>query len=79
MPSGLWTAPYSSVDTPPVAGAVQPGSVFTSALVAGIRTGEADRDRDGHISVDEAFEYAYDELRAATGSSSNEYSVPGTR
>jgi len=43
-------------------------SVFTSALVRGLATGEADRDRDGWISVDELYDYAYDEVRATTPS-----------
>ncbi len=43
-------------------------SVFTSALVRGLETGEADRDRDGWISVDELYDYAYDEVRAVTPS-----------
>jgi len=43
-------------------------SVFTSALVQGLATGEADRNRDGYISVDELYDYAYDQVRAATPS-----------
>ncbi len=43
-------------------------SVFTSALVRGLATGEADRNRDGFISVDELYDFAYDEVRAATPS-----------
>lgn len=43
-------------------------SVFTSALVRGLATGEADRNRDGWISVDELYDYAYDEVRAVTPS-----------
>lgn len=35
------------------------GSVFTTGLVKGIRTGEADTDRDGRITVDEAYQYAF--------------------
>jgi uncharacterized caspase-like protein len=35
-------------------------SVFTSALVHGLKTGEADLDRDGHISLDELYDYVYD-------------------
>jgi hypothetical protein len=42
-----------------------PGSVFTSALATGIRTGAADSDNDGWISVDDAYAYAFDEMRAA--------------
>ncbi len=39
------------------------GSVFTSALVDGIRTGAADADQDGYISVDDAYTYAFDKVR----------------
>jgi hypothetical protein len=42
-----------------------PGSVFTSALATGIRTGAADSDDDGWITVDDAYAYAFDEMRAA--------------
>jgi hypothetical protein len=40
------------------------GSVFTTALVAGLRTGAADTDHDGFITVDDAFDYASDQVRA---------------
>lgn len=40
------------------------GSVFTAALVDGIRTGGADADRDGLISVEEAYGYAYERVQA---------------
>jgi Caspase domain len=43
-------------------------SVFTSALVRGLASGEADRDRDGWISVGELYDYAYDEVRKTTPS-----------
>jgi WD domain, G-beta repeat len=36
-----------------------PGSVFTSGLVEGLRTGDADGDRDGLVSVEDAYDYAY--------------------
>ena len=39
------------------------GSVFTGALVDGIRPGAADADRDGYISVDDAYTYAFDKVR----------------
>jgi hypothetical protein len=39
------------------------GSVFTSALVEGIRSGAADHNDDGVISIDEAFHYAYRRVR----------------
>jgi hypothetical protein len=38
--------------------------VFTRALVAGIRSGAADADNDGLISVDDAYSFAFDEVRA---------------
>jgi hypothetical protein len=43
-------------------------SVFTSAVVQGLRTGDADRDGDGYISVDELYEYVYDQVRQRTPS-----------
>ncbi len=41
-------------------------SVFTSALVEGLETGEADRDQDGHVGLDELYEYVYDRVRRVT-------------
>ena len=41
-------------------------SVFTSALVEGLETGEADRDQDGLVGLDELYDYVYDKVRAAT-------------
>jgi hypothetical protein len=38
--------------------------VFTSALVRGLRTGEADRDQDGQVALDELYDYIYDKVRA---------------
>jgi pSer/pThr/pTyr-binding forkhead associated (FHA) protein len=40
-------------------------SVLTSALVEGLQTGEADRDQDGLIALDELYDYIYDKTRAA--------------
>ncbi len=37
-------------------------SIFTGALVRGLRTGEADRDRDGWVALDELYKYVYDEV-----------------
>lgn len=34
-------------------------SVFTGAIVRGLETGDADRDQDGYITVDELYDYAY--------------------
>jgi len=41
-------------------------SVFTSALVEGLDTGEADRDQDGQVSLDELYDYVYDKVRVVT-------------
>ena len=54
-----------SFEGEPVPGQAVPGSVFTSALVDGIRSGSADLDRDGYISVDDAYGYAFDTVRAS--------------
>jgi hypothetical protein len=40
-------------------------SVFTYAIVSGLRTGDADRDKDGLITVDDLYHYVYDNVRAA--------------
>ena len=38
-------------------------SVFTSALVQGLATGDADQDEDGWISLDELYDYIFDKVR----------------
>ena len=38
-------------------------SVFTSALVEGLATGDADRDEDGWVSLNELYEYVFDKVR----------------
>ncbi|MBV9204305.1 MAG: caspase family protein [Actinobacteria bacterium] len=38
-------------------------SVFTSALVEGLATGDADRDEDGWVSLDELYDYLFDKVR----------------
>ena len=43
-------------------------SVFTSALVEGLKTGDADRDEDGYVGLDELYEYVYDKVRESTSS-----------
>jgi hypothetical protein len=45
-------------------------SVFTAAFVDGLRSGEADRDHDGYISVEDAYAYAADQVKAAGGAQS---------
>jgi Caspase domain len=39
-------------------------SVFTNAIVNGLRTGDADRDKDGLITVTELYQYVYENVRA---------------
>lgn len=41
--------------------AIRP-SIFTNALVEGLRTGDADRDLDGWISLDELYAWVHDEV-----------------
>jgi hypothetical protein len=41
-------------------------SVFTSALVEGLETGDADRDQDGMVALDELYDYVYDKVRRVT-------------
>jgi serine/threonine protein phosphatase PrpC len=41
-------------------------SVFTAALVEGLATGDADRDEDGWISLNELYDYIFDKVRQAT-------------
>ena len=41
-------------------------SVFTSALVDGLATGDADRDEDGWVSLNELYDYVFDRVRAET-------------
>jgi uncharacterized caspase-like protein len=53
-----------SFEGDPVAHGPAAGSVFTTALVEGMRTGAADTDDDGVISVDEVFDYACRQVRA---------------
>ena len=41
-------------------------SVFTSALIEGLDTGDADRDQDGQVALDELYDYVYDKVREST-------------
>ena len=56
---------YSFEGDPTDAAATPAGSVFTAALVQGLRTGAADTDHDGHVSVDDAYAYVFDQVQAA--------------
>lgn len=41
-------------------------SLFTHYLLEGLKTGEADKDNDGYISLDEWFDYTYSKVVSAT-------------
>jgi hypothetical protein len=41
-------------------------SVFTTALVEGLATGDADRDEDGWVSLNELYNYVFDRVREQT-------------
>lgn len=56
-----------SYEGTPLPDAATNRSVFTAALVDGLRGGDADRDRDGYISVEDAYAYAADQVKAAGG------------
>jgi hypothetical protein len=45
-----------------------PLSVFTRTLVDGIRTGEADQNHDGRVSLDELYDYVYERIRVMNAS-----------
>ena len=59
------TATEYSFEGDPTDAAAPAGSVFTAALVQGLRTGAADTDHDGHVSVDDAYSYVFDQVQAA--------------
>ena len=59
------TATEYSFEGDPTDAAIPGGSVFTAALVQGLRTGAADTDHDGHVSVDDAYAYVFDQVQAA--------------
>ncbi|WP_160573778.1 caspase family protein [Actinomadura physcomitrii] len=50
----------------PAASDAAPSSIFTGAVVHGLRTGDADLNGDGLVSIDELYEYAYEATVAAT-------------
>ena len=41
-------------------------SVFTKAIVQGLRTGDADLDMDGSVSPDDLYEYTFENVRSKT-------------
>lgn len=53
------------IDTGRVEGAPV-ASVFTAAIIEGLRTGQADRDGDGLVSVDDLYGYVFESVRERT-------------
>ncbi len=53
------------IESSDIAGTATP-SVFTSALVEGLRTGDADLDGDGLVSVDDLYDYVRDRVGERT-------------
>jgi class 3 adenylate cyclase len=51
-----------------LAGAPVAGSVFTTGLVEGLRSGAADLGGDGYVSLDEAYDYAYRYVQSRSAS-----------
>jgi hypothetical protein len=49
-------------------GAAAPGSLFTRSVVEGLRSGDADLDQDGRISVDDLYDYVCRRVRERTAS-----------
>ena len=48
----------------PLPGQAVAASVFTAALIEGMRTGAADVDGDGYVTLDEAYSYAYNRVQS---------------
>lgn len=57
---------YALEEGPSVTPDERPHSIFTRALVEGLTTGDADRDGDGLITVDELYDYLHTEVRTRT-------------
>jgi len=52
-------------------------SVFTGALAEGLRTGAADLDGDGYVSVEEAYKYAYRKVIESNAGQIPQHSISG--
>lgn len=55
---------YAFEDNELTASGTQRPSVFTSAVVEGLATGDADHDEDGWVSLNELYDYVFDRVRA---------------
>jgi roadblock/LC7 domain-containing protein len=71
------TAAEYSFEGKPTNADIPGGSVFTAALVQGLRTGAADLDGDGHVSVDDAYAYVFDQVQAAGAAQTPQRSLYG--
>jgi hypothetical protein len=54
-----------------------PNSVFTGYLVQGLENGEADRDCDGVVSVDEWYDYVYEQMQRSARKQTPQRTVAG--
>jgi hypothetical protein len=54
-------------------------SLFTRAVVDGLETGQADRDGDGWVGIEELYGYVYDQVRAATPHQTPTWSAHGVK
>jgi hypothetical protein len=54
-------------------------SKFTNAVVVGLKTGAADLNGDGQVSVDELYHYVYDQVRQNTSGQTPTMSADGMR
>jgi hypothetical protein len=63
---------YAFEDNELADGHNQRPSVFTSAVVEGLATGDADHDEDGWVSLNELYDYVFDRVRAQ-----NPHQTPG--
>ena len=54
-------------------------SVFTNILVDGLQTGKADIDGDGHVTIDELYDYVYNQITQKTPHQKPEKSAIGVQ
>lgn len=59
-----------SYEGDPLADGANAGSVFTAGLIDGLRSGKADRDGDGYITVEDAYAYAAEHVQTRGGAQS---------
>ena len=58
-----WLAFLQALESGLADGQPRQPSLFTAALTTGLATGDADRDEDGWVSLNELYEYVFDAVR----------------